>query len=91
MITSSSSRPASRFKAETFGKMIDGKIGNNRFDAGIVVNIALEYKRFEFGAEAQVGLVTVNRQMNRLPELSGARKYLPKNFASFFTLGYRFR
>lgn len=87
----SSSRPASRFKAETFGKMIDGKIGNNRFDAGIVVNIALEYKRFEFGAEAQVGLVTVNRQMNRLPELSGAREYLPKNFASFFTLGYRFR
>ena len=42
----SSSRPASRFKADTFGKMIDGKIGNNRFDAGIVVNIALEYKRF---------------------------------------------
>lgn len=71
--------------------MIDGKIGNNRFDAGIVVNIALEYKRFEFGAEAQVGLVTVNKQINLLPEMSGARKYLPKNFASFFTLGYRFR
>lgn len=87
----SSSRPASRFKAETFGKMIDGKIGNNRFDAGIAVSFALECRRLVFGAEAQVGLVTVNRQMNRLPELSGAREYLPKNFASFFTLGYRFR
>ena len=71
--------------------MIDGKMGNNRFDAGIAVSFALECRRLVFGAEAQVGLVTVNRQMNRLPELSGAREYLPKNFASFFTLEYRFR
>lgn len=85
------SRPASRFKADTFGKMIDGKMGNNRFDAGIALSIALEYRRFVFGAEAQVGLVTVNKQINLLPEMSGERNYLPRNFASFFTLGYRFR
>lgn len=86
-----SSRPASPFRVETFGKMIDGKMGNNRFDAGIAVSIALEYRRFVFGAEAQVGLTTVNKQLARMSGMPDEEKYLPKNIASFFTLGYRFR
>ncbi|WP_373843457.1 outer membrane beta-barrel protein [Bacteroides heparinolyticus] len=86
-----SSSPASPFRVETFGKMIDGKMGNNRFDAGIAVSIALEYRRFVFGAEMQMGLITVNKQLNRITGMPEEEKYLPKNFASFFTLGYRFR
>ncbi|WP_373799744.1 hypothetical protein [Bacteroides heparinolyticus] len=85
-----SSSPASPFRVETFGKMIDGKMGNNRFDAGIAVSIALEYRRFVFGAEAQVGLMTVNKQLARMSGMPDEEKYLPKNIASFFTLGYRF-
>jgi len=86
-----SSQPASRFRVETFGKMIDGKMGNSRFDTGIAASVALEYRRFVFGAEAQVGLVTVNKQLDRMAGITEEKKYLPKNMASFFTLGYRFR
>ncbi len=87
----SSSRPASPFRAVTFGKIIDGKMGNNRFDAGIAMSFNFEYRRFVFGTEAQVGLVTVNKQLHQMPGMPEEEKYLPKNFASFFTLGYRFR
>lgn len=78
-----------RFKIDTFGSMVDGKMGNNRFDAGIAMGITLEYHRFIFGAEAQVGLVRVNEQLNQLMGGSEEEGYFPKNFASFFTVGYR--
>lgn len=91
---SSSSRPSSgnyRFKLDTFGSLIDNNMGNDRFDAGIAMGITIEYRRFIIGAEAQVGFITVNKQLNQIVNPNGYEgEYLPKNFASFFTLGYRF-
>lgn len=88
---SSSQESADRsFKMNTFGNMLDSNMGNQRLDAGIMMGITLEYHRFIFGAEAQVGFVTVNKQLNQRINPDGYREYLPKNFASFFTLGYRF-
>lgn len=78
-----------RFKIDTFGSMVNGKMGNNRFDAGIAMAISLEYHRFIFSAEAQVGLVRVNEQLNQMMGGSEENGYFPKNFASFFTVGYR--
>lgn len=90
----SSSRPSSgnyRFKLDTFGSLIDNNMGNDRFDAGIAMGISIEYHRFIIGAEAQVGFITVNKQLNQIVNPNGYEgEYLPKNFASFFTLGYRF-
>ena len=67
-------------------------MGNNRFDAGLAIGLTFDYRRFIIGAEVQVGFVTVNKQLNQMiqEEYGGYDKYLPKNFASFFTLGYRF-
>lgn len=80
-----------RFKLDTFGSMLDTKMGNNRFDAGIAFGITFEYRKFIIGAEAQVGLVTVNEQLNQMINTNGyGEEFLPKNFASFFTVGYRF-
>jgi hypothetical protein len=89
---SSSMSSSYRFKIDTFGSMIDGKMGNNRFDAGLAIGLTFDYRRFIIGAEVQVGFVTVNKQLNQMiqEEYGGYDKYLPKNFASFFTLGYRF-
>lgn len=90
----SSSRPTYEnyhFKLDTFGSLLDGKMGNNRFDAGIAIGITFEYHKFIIGAEAQVGFITVNKQLNQIINPDGYQgEYLPKNFASFFTLGYRF-
>lgn len=90
--SSSSHGPNSyRFKLDTFGNMIDNKMGNNRFDAGIALGITFEYRRIIIGAEAQVGLVTVNKQLNQYINPNGyGEDFLPRNFASFFTVGYRF-
>lgn len=87
----SSMQGGRRFKIGTFGSITDGKMGNHRFDAGIALGLALEYRRFLIGAEAQVGLVKVNEQLNQVTGHSEERGYFPRNFASFFTLGYRFR
>lgn len=83
--------PDNCFKIATFGSMKKGKMGNIRFDTGIALNLSLEYHKFIVGAEVQVGLVTVNQQINQLISFYENRgSYLPKNFASFFTVGYRF-
>lgn len=87
---SSSLQAGYRFQVGTFGSMVDGKMGNNRFDAGIDVRLVFDYRRFIIGAEAQVGLVKVNEQINQLISNPEEGSYLPKNFATFFTLGYRF-
>ncbi|WP_296121180.1 porin family protein [uncultured Bacteroides sp.] len=80
-----------RFRIDTFGSMVDGKMGNNRFDAGIAIGLTLEYRKFIIGAETQVGMVKVNEQINQVISHSeGEKGYFPKNFAAFFTLGYRF-
>lgn len=52
---------------------------------------ALEYRRLVIGAEAQVGLVKVNQQLRQVIDTEEFHNYLPRNFASFFTVGYKFR
>lgn len=92
---SSSHDAGYRFKVGTFGSALDGKMGNNRFDTGIAIGLKLDYHRFIFGAEAQVGFVKVNKHLDQLTgndygDYGTDERFLPKNFASFFTLGYRF-
>lgn len=85
---------AGKTSGETYdyssSSMVDGKMGNNRFDAGIALGLTFEYRRFIIGAETQVGLVKVNEQINQMIGHSEEGGYFPKNFAAFFTLGYRF-
>ena len=52
--SSSSMQGGYQFKIDTFGSMVDGKMGNNRFDAGIALGLTFEYRRFIIGAETQV-------------------------------------
>lgn len=86
----SSTKAYRHFRIDTFGCVLADNAGNRRLDAGITTGIEFEYRRFIIGAEAQVGLVKVNQQLYKVmkKEFNG---YLPRNFASFFTVGYRFR
>lgn len=79
-----------RFRLDTFGSMQHLNMGNKRFDAGIVIGLAFEYHKFRIGADVQVGLVRINEQINQLMSYTETGSYLPKNFASFFTVGYSF-
>ena len=79
-----------RFKLDTFGSMLDNNMGNQRFDTGIAMGLTFEYHRFVIGAETQVGFVTVNKQLNLMMNPDGYSENLPRNFAAFFTVGYRF-
>ena len=65
--------------------------GNRRLDGGIIVGITFEYRRLIIGAEAQVGLVKINQQLRQVIDTEEFHNYLPRNFASFFTVGYKFR
>ena len=79
-----------RFRIDTFGNRIDDKMGNKRFDAGLMFSLNIEYHKFIFGAELQLGMIKVNDQLDNLLQSSGIEKFSPKNLASFFTVGYRF-
>ena len=79
-----------RFRIDTFGNRIDDKMGNKRFDAGLMFGLNIEYHKFIFGAELQLGMIRVNDQLDNLLQSSGIEKFSPKNLASFFTIGYRF-
>lgn len=90
---SSSYDPSKRgysFRIDTFGNRIDDKMGNKRFDAGLMFGLNIEYHRFIFGAELQLGMIKVNDQLDNLLQPSGLENFSPKNLASFFTFGYRF-
>ncbi|MCD8183621.1 MAG: PorT family protein [Bacteroides sp.] len=79
-----------RFRIDTFGSMAHNNMGNKRFDAGIAMAINFEYHRFIIGAEAQVGLVRVNEQLRIMYEQEGLGNFLPRNLATFFSVGYKF-
>ena len=79
------------FKIDTFGNVLENNAGNRRLDGGIIVGIAFEYRRLIIGAEAQVGLVKINQQLRQVIDTEEFHNYLPRNFASFFTVGYKFR
>lgn len=79
------------FRLNTFGNLIDDNMGNRRIDAGMIFGVHIEYYKFIFGAELQLGMVQVNDQLNSLLQTSGYYEtFSPKNIASFFTVGYRF-
>ena len=75
------------FSIPTFGNLIDGKAGSKYFDWGLRIRLTLEYKRFIAGAEVQMGLRTVNTQLQYA--INGLGGFNPKNLGTFFTLGYR--
>mgnify|MGYP000950783304 CR=1 FL=1 len=77
------------FKYNTFGNMYDGNMGNYRFDTGVSLELSLEYRKFIFGAEMQMGLMRINEQLNQLLDSDWQEDYFPKNFSLFFTVGYR--
>lgn len=79
------------FKIDTFGNILENNAGNRRLDGGIIVGIAFEYRSLIIGAEAQVGLVKINQQLRQVIDTEEFHNYLPRNFASFFTVGYKFR
>ena len=75
---------------------VAGKTSGETYDyssssmQGGYLGLTFEYRRFIIGAETQVGLVKVNEQINQMIGHSEEGGYFPKNFAAFFTLGYRF-
>lgn len=85
--SSSSSSDNYNFSIPTFGNLIDGKAGSKYFDWGLRIRLTLEYKRFIAGAEVQMGLRTVNTQLQYA--INGLGGFNPKNLGTFFTLGYR--
>lgn len=92
IITTPGSSDGNRlFKIDTFGNILENNAGNRRLDGGIIVGIAFEYRRLIIGAEAQVGLVKINQQLRQVIDTEEFHNYLPRNFASFFTVGYKFR
>ena len=82
---------AGPYKIDTFGNVLENNAGNRRLDGGIIVGITFEYRRLIIGAEAQVGLVKINQQLRQVIDTEEFHNYLPRNFASFFTVGYKFR
>lgn len=79
-----------KFRLATFGNLIDGKMGNRRFDAGLMFGLQMEYCKFIFGVDVQVGMINVNDQLDILLQGAYVEMFSPKNLASFFTLGYKF-
>lgn len=78
-------------EANTFGNMIDGNMGYRRFDAGLSINLGIEYHHFIIAVETQVGCMQVNKQLEQLIMLHANHSYRPKNINTCFTLAYRFR
>lgn len=76
-----------RFRLHTFGSTNRMKMGNRRFDTGLTFVLTFEYQGFLIGTDIQWGLFTVNKQLGAVAE--EYEGYLPKNFASFLTVGYR--
>ena len=69
------------FKLDTFGSMQNQNMGNIRFDTGIVIGLMFEYHKFMFGADVQLGLVKINKQINQMINSTENGAFLPKNFA----------
>lgn len=78
-------------RINTFGSLEDGYMGGKRFDAGLAFAIGIEYHRFIFGADAQIGMTTVNNVVGNIISAStGGERISPKNTSVFFSFGYKF-
>lgn len=78
------------FEANTFGNIVDGNMGYRRFDAGLSLNLGIEYHNVIISVETQIGCMQVNKQLEQLILLHANHSYRPKNMNTFFTLAYRF-
>ena len=73
--------------------MTDGNMGCKRFDAGVGLGIAYEYRRIVVGLEGQLGLVKVHDGVSGLSELENMtelKDYAPKNLLMLVSVGYNF-
>ena len=68
-------------------------MGCKRFDAGIGLGIAYEYRRIVVGLEGQLGLVKIHdgfEKFSGLMDITGFEKNTLKNLSAFVTVGYKF-
>lgn len=81
------------YKLNTFGGMTDGNMGCKRFDAGVGLGIAYEYRRIVVDLEGQLGLVKVHDGVSSFSEpmdIIEFEDYALKNLSAFITVGYKF-
>lgn len=79
-----------KYKLNTFGSMTDGNMGCKRFDAGIGLGIAYEYRRIVVGLEGQLGLVKIHDGFSELIDMKELEDNALKNLSAFVTVGYKF-
>lgn len=79
-----------KYKLNTFGSMTNGNMGCKRFDAGIGLGIAYEYRRIVVGLEGQLGLVKIHDGFSELIDMKELEDNALKNLSAFVTVGYKF-
>lgn len=79
-----------KYKLNTFGSITDGNMGCKRFDAGVGLGIAYEYRRIVVGLEGQLGLVKIHDGFSDLIDLKELEDNALKNLSAFVTIGYKF-
>lgn len=78
-------------KIDTFGDIAKGNMGCERFDAGVGLGVALEYKKIIFGLESKLGLVNVgSHDLKDVAQQLGLGDFSSKNISACFTIGYKF-
>ena len=78
------------YKLNTFGSITDGNMGCKRFDAGVGLGIAYEYRRIVVGLEGQLGLVKIHDGFSELIDIKELEDNALKNLSAFVTVGYKF-
>lgn len=79
-----------KYKLNTFGSITDGNMGCKRFDAGVGLGIAYEYRRIVVGLEGQLGLVKIHDGFSDLIDMKELEDNALKNLSAFVTIGYKF-
>lgn len=79
-----------KYKLNTFGSITDGNMGCKRFDAGVGLGIAYEYRRIVVGLEGQLGLVKIHDGFSELIDIKELEDNALKNLSAFVTVGYKF-
>lgn len=79
-----------KYKLNTFGSITDGNMGCKRFDAGVGLGIAYEYRRIVVGLEGQLGLVKIHDGFSELIDMKELEDNALKNLSAFVTVGYKF-
>lgn len=80
-----------RPQTSIFGSVLENEAGSRRLNGDVIIEVTFEYRRSVIDAGIQVRLVKVSQQLRQVIETEEFQGYLPRNFASFFTVGYKFR